>query len=116
MKKILFLTVLAFGFIFNACEPMQEINDELDKALNAENSKALFLKDLQIAPAAYTLTDEDYELSSNESVGNYKNFSGYDLPKDFLPEILYKKFTGYFGEADPPDSELKLVVCSYQLG
>ncbi|MBT7396056.1 MAG: hypothetical protein HN778_14590, partial [Prolixibacteraceae bacterium] len=30
---------------------------------------------------------------SNESVGNYKNFSGYDLPKDFLPEILYKKFT-----------------------
>ena len=93
MKKILFLTVLAFGFIFNACEPMQDINDELDKALAADNAKALFLKDLQIAPSAYVLTDEDYELSSNESVSNYKNFSGYDLPKDFLPEILNKKFT-----------------------
>jgi hypothetical protein len=93
MKKILFLTVLAFGFIFNACEPMQDINDELDKALDADNAKALFLKDLQIAPSAYVLTDEDYELSSNESVSNYKNFSGYDLPKDNLPEILNKKFT-----------------------
>ena len=93
MKKILFLTVLAFGFIFNSCEPMQDINDELDKALDAENAQALFLKDLLIAPSAYILTDEDYELSSNESVSNYKNFSGYDLPKDFLPEILNKKFT-----------------------
>jgi len=93
MKKILFLAVLAFGFIFNACEPMQDINDEIDKALVADNAKALFLKDLQIAPSEYVLTDEDYELSSDDGVSNYKNFSAYVLPKDFLPEILNKKFT-----------------------
>lgn len=93
MKKILFLTVLALGFVFNACEPMQDINSELDKALDADNAKALFLKDLQIAPTAYTLTDADYELSSNTSVSNYKNFSASVLPKDYLPEILNKKFS-----------------------
>ncbi|MCF6333798.1 MAG: hypothetical protein L3J11_10990 [Draconibacterium sp.] len=99
MKKILFLTILALGFVFNACEPMQDINSELDKALDADNAKALFLKDLQIAPAAYTLTDEDYVLSSNESVSKYKNFSNSVLPKDYLPEILNKKFTAEDAQA-----------------
>ena len=32
------------------------------------------------------------------------------------PGINLTVNAGYFGEADPPDSELKLVVCSYQLG
>ncbi len=93
MKKLLFIATLAIGFAFNACTPMQDINDELDKALDEENTKALFLKDRQIAPAAYTLTDEDYELSSNANVKKYKSFSKYDLPKDNLPEILNQKFS-----------------------
>ncbi len=93
MKKILFIATLAITVIFNACTPMQDINDELDKALENDNGKALFLKDRTVAPDAYTLTDEDYELSSNESVSNYKSFSKYALPKDYLPEILNLKFS-----------------------
>ena len=93
MKKILFIATLAITVIFNACTPMQDINDELEKALGEDDKTALFLKDRAIAPAAYTLTDEDYELSSDDGVSNYKNFSKYALPKDFLPEILNLKFS-----------------------
>ncbi|NOR75214.1 MAG: hypothetical protein GQ525_08635 [Draconibacterium sp.] len=93
MKKILFIATLAITVIFNACTPMQDINDELDIALDGDNETALFLKDRAVAPTAYTLTDEDYELSSDEGVSNYKNFSKYALPKDFLPEILNLKFS-----------------------
>lgn len=94
MKKILLLAILAIGVLFNACEPMQDINDILEKKYDADDLKAQFLKDKQVAPAAYTLADEDYELSTNTSVSNYKNFSSSALPKDFLPEILNQKFSG----------------------
>ena len=92
MKKILFIATIAFGFF--ACNPMQDINDEIDKSQDTENEKAVFLKDRMVAPAAYTLTDEDYKLSSNENVSKYKSFSKYALPKDYLPEILNQKFSG----------------------
>lgn len=93
MKKILFLAILAIGLIFNACDPMQDINSDLDEALQGENEKALFLKDRQVAPDAYELTDADYELSSNESVSKYKNFSSYDPANENLPEILNQLFS-----------------------
>ncbi|MCF6358413.1 MAG: hypothetical protein L3J54_11460 [Draconibacterium sp.] len=93
MKKILFIATLAIVVVFNACTPMQEINDEIDKLIADDDKTAIFLKDRAIAPAAYTLTDEDYELSSNESVSKYKSFSKYALPKDYLPEILNIKFS-----------------------
>ncbi len=73
---------------------MEDINDELDKIYANEDAKSQFLRDKKIAPEAYTLTEEDYELSSNESVSNYHNFSSSALPKDFLPEILNQKFSG----------------------
>lgn len=93
MKKLIYIIAI-FGIIFNACNPMEDILDEIDANQAKEDQKALFLKDRAIAPAEYTLTDEDYELSSNESVSNYKNFSSSALPKDFLPEILNQKFSG----------------------
>ncbi|MGE0018467.1 MAG: hypothetical protein AB7S72_02270 [Draconibacterium sp.] len=93
MKKTFYIALLASGLMFNACNPMQEINDELESIYAQDDEKAVFLKDKKIAPAAYTLTDADYALSSNESVKNYKNFSASVLPKDYLPEILNKKFS-----------------------
>jgi hypothetical protein len=93
MKKILFIATVAVGFLFNACNPMQDIMDEVDKSYAADDARALFLKDKTVAPAAYTLTDEDYALSSNSNVSKYKNFSASDLPKDNLPEILNKLFS-----------------------
>jgi len=94
MKRTLFIAIAAIGIIFNACNPMADIMDVIDANQAKEDAKALFLKDRPTAPAAYTLTDEDYELSSNESVSNYKNFSASALPKDYLPEILNQKFSG----------------------
>jgi len=93
MKKTFYIALLASGLMFNACNPMQDINDELESIYAQDDEKAAFLKDKEIAPAAYTLTDDDYALSSNESVQKYKNFSATVLPKDYLPEILNKKFS-----------------------
>lgn len=94
MKKIFYILTATFGVLLFACSPMQDIKDELESTYDATDIKAQYLIDKQVAPAAYTLTDEDYELSSNTSVSNYKNFSSSALPKDFLPEILNQKFSG----------------------
>ncbi len=94
MKKILFIIALGAAFIFNACDPMKDINDELDTIYDNADKRAQFLIDKQVAPEAYTLTESDYELSSNESVANYHNFSASALPKDYLPEILNQLFSG----------------------
>lgn len=93
MKKILIILIAALA-VFTACDPMNDINSEVEKKQAKADADALFLKDLLIAPEAYTLTEEDYELSSNEDVAKYKNFSKYALPKDYLPEILNQKFSG----------------------
>jgi len=92
MKKILYIPLI--GILLFACNPMQDIEDELERTFAKDDEKALFLSDKMVAPEAYTLTDEDYELSSNESVSNFKNFSNSALPKDYLPEILNQKFSG----------------------
>lgn len=94
MKKILFLFIAALALTFTACNPMGDINDEIDIMQDAQNKDAAYLSGLEVAPEAYTLTDEDYELSSDEGVAKYKNFSAYALPKDYLPEILNQKFSG----------------------
>ncbi len=94
MKKLLFIATVAIAVIFNACNPMEDINNEIDRNIQANDKDRLFLLDKTIAPEAYTLTDEDYELSSNEDVANYKNFSQYALPSEYLPEILNQKFSG----------------------
>jgi hypothetical protein len=94
MKNIFYISVAAFALLFSACNPMEDINDELDKIYAQEDERARFLLDKKMAPEAYTLTEEDYELSSNESVSNYHNFSSSALPKDYLPEILNQKFSG----------------------
>jgi len=94
MKKILLIAIATIGILFNACNPMEDIMDEIDKNLAKEDVKALFLKDRPAAPAAYILTEDDYKLSTNEGVSKYKNFSNSTLPKDYLPEILNQKFSG----------------------
>ena len=94
MKKILFLFIAALAMIFTACDPMSDINDEVEAMQDVTDKDVLYLSGLEMAPEAYTLTEEDYELSSDEGVAQYKNFSKYALPKDHLPEILNQKFAG----------------------
>ena len=52
-------------------------------------------------------------------ISEMKNIFGNhaEISIEFVDKIpVLASGNGYFGEADPPDSELKLVVCSYQLG
>ncbi len=94
LKNIFYLGGAVAALLLNACNPMEDINEEVEQILKEEDKKALFLIDKKVAPETYTLTEEDYDLSSNESVAQYHNFSGSALPKDYLPEILNQKFSG----------------------
>jgi hypothetical protein len=98
MKKILY-SILAFSLFATSCNTMQDIEDAIDENNTKNNEVDLFLSSREVAPAAYTLSDEDYELSSNEDVAKYKNFSKYAPAKDNLPEILYHKFSGEDAQA-----------------
>ena len=92
MKKLAFLNIFIVALLFTSCDPNELIYDELD--LQEANLDEYYEYNIgkESAPESYTLTDEDYELSSDEGVADYKNFSEYTLPKDFLPEILNIKF------------------------
>ncbi|HKL31885.1 MAG TPA: hypothetical protein VJ919_05095 [Tangfeifania sp.] len=94
LKNIFYLGGAIAALLLNACNPMEDINEEVEQILDERDKKALFLIDKKMAPEAYTLTEADYELSSNESVSNFHNFSSSALPKDYLPEILNQKFSG----------------------
>lgn len=97
MKRILFLNIFLIGLIFASCEPNATIYEELDKSIAEEDALFQYNIGKAVAPSSYTLTDDDYALSSNEDVAKYKNFSDNALPKDFLPEILNSKFTAEDG-------------------
>ncbi|MBS2097529.1 hypothetical protein [Carboxylicivirga linearis] len=99
MKKIIFLLAIVLGLLHVACDPMEDIKEEIEDIQDMQDERDRFYSELEAAPEAYTLTDEDYELSSNDDVANYKNFSANALPKDFLPEILIQKFYGENAQA-----------------
>ena len=93
MKKIAILNMFFVALLFAACnEPMMDIYNSLDSSNAIIDTAIKYTVGKDLAPDAYTLTDEDYKLSSNEAVAKYKNFSESALPKDFLPEILNQKF------------------------
>jgi len=93
MKKIAILNMFFVALLFAACnEPMMDIYSTLDSSNKITDEAIQYTVGKDIAPEAYTLTDTDYKLSTNEAVAKYKNFSGSALPKDFLPEILNQKF------------------------
>ncbi|MBI9067726.1 MAG: hypothetical protein JEZ09_10575 [Salinivirgaceae bacterium] len=106
MKNIYLFIITIFGLLIIGCNPLEDINNELDTIGDENYTSDTFIFAREIAPEAYTLVDEDYELSSNESVSKYKNFSGDVLPKDYLPEILIKKFTA-------PDAAEMIVTYNY---
>ncbi|MGA8855082.1 MAG: hypothetical protein WB492_12980 [Christiangramia sp.] len=76
MKKLLILTGVIISMISVGCEPMEEINDQINT-------------DLSVSGAIdYTLTDEDYE----ELDLNYGNFNSIADAKEILPEFLSNKY------------------------
>ena len=99
MKKILY-SLLSLSFILASCsKEMDDIDNEISKIQDQDKVNAEFIRTRPNAPEAYTLTDADYELSSDEDVAKYKSFSSYKPAKDFLPEILYSLFSGEDAQA-----------------
>ncbi|NOU61682.1 hypothetical protein [Marinifilum caeruleilacunae] len=87
MKKLLYIASL-FSLVFTACDPMEDVYEEVDKANADKLEEERFFSDKTLIENGYELTDADYALSSDEGVQNYKNFSKYAPVADFLPEIL----------------------------
>ncbi len=99
MKKLALLNIFLVALFFTSCEPNELIYEELDNATVQEDLLYEYNIGKEVAGDAYTLTDDDYALSSNEDIAKYKNFSSSNLPKDYLPEILNAKFTAEDGFA-----------------
>ncbi|MDG1321937.1 MAG: hypothetical protein P8P28_07910 [Polaribacter sp.] len=83
MKKI-FYSFAILSLVFTACNPMEDIYEEVDAQETIISGEAKF-----------TLTDGDYD-----DLGlNYGNFSSTDDAKDMLPEFLSDKFPAWGKES-----------------
>jgi len=72
MKKLIYL-IMVLGIVFTACEPMEDINADIDAKDNPI-----------VGDALYTLTDEDYDALDL----GYGSFSSIDDAKTKLPSFL----------------------------
>lgn len=96
MKKILYIASFLLVTL-TACNPMEDTYNEIDEANKEEKADEKYFAQRTVLDANYTLTDEDYALSTNEDVKKYKNFSGSLPAKDYLAQILNDKMV--YGEA-----------------
>ncbi len=77
MKKIIYLFAVIGLMIASGCDPMHDINKELDAIV-----------DPIVGDEAYTLTDEDYD----DLELSYGSFSNLDDAKAMLPPFLAEKY------------------------
>jgi len=80
MKKIIISILYLTGIMLTACNPMKDINDELD------DKGTTYVKSIE-----YTLTDADYE-SLGGNVAKNHAFSGSDPATDYIPPFLKSKY------------------------
>lgn len=74
MKNTFYILMLFIGIVFTGCEPMEDINQEIDEKIsNVEGS------------LEYTLTDEDYE--DNLGLG-FTSFDSEDDARALIPGLL----------------------------
>lgn len=82
MKKLVYL-FMALGFIFTACDPMEDIYDDLDASPTKMNDI--------VGNLEYTFTEDDYtkDLDDGGYFGfSYPNFSSVDQAKELIPNYL----------------------------
>ncbi|RXP61391.1 hypothetical protein EC396_04140 [Lutibacter sp. HS1-25] len=83
MKKIVYL-LMVFTLVFTtACDPMEDIYDDLDSSPTKENDI--------IGNLEYTFTDEDYttDIEDGGYFGfSYPNFSSTEQAKELIPDFL----------------------------
>ncbi len=82
MKKTFYLLMTFIGLTIVGCQPMEEIQDEINNRLDNQ---------LAVGDINYTLTEDDY--SSLEL--NFPNFSSLDDAKDLIPVFLSDEYPTY---------------------
>ncbi len=80
MKKIQLLMVSLAMLVF-ACEPMTDIHNEVDNA-----------KDAPVGEIDLEMSDDDYALTGDENVENFKSFGSDDEAKELIPNVLDSKY------------------------
>lgn len=99
MKKFaLIYSIIALMLLVYSCEDYDLIMDELGVKKDAEKAEQLANVDKVPPVSAYTLTEDDYELSTNSDVADFKNFSSSAPAEEFLGPILDIKFLGSKGD------------------
>jgi hypothetical protein len=76
MKKILVLLTI-FTMVFTSCEPLEDINAEIDALDNPIVGDVIF-----------TMSDDDYEVVDK----SFGNFSSNDEAKEMIPTLLQSKY------------------------
>ncbi|WP_405412159.1 hypothetical protein [Maribacter sp. Asnod1-A12] len=79
MKKA-FYYIAIIGTLFVSCDPLEDINDDLD-------AQQIASKDFIVGVETYTLTDEDYELYAAE-LDSVEYFASQDLANLVIPSFL----------------------------
>ncbi|WP_042497762.1 hypothetical protein [Algibacter lectus] len=105
MKKFIYLFI-AIGFVFTSCNPMEDIYDNIDAALEKEG---IIAKDFE-----YTLVEDDYKETLEL---DYANFNSDEDAKTLVSEFLNIAYP-YFGvtyKADGSIDEASSAIITYAL-
>ncbi len=96
MKKIIYILPILV-LLFTSCDPMEDVYTEVDEANKGAKADAKFFANRTLLDFNYELVEADYNLSDNESVAKYKNFSKSAKAADNLAQILNDKMV--YGQA-----------------
>ena len=96
MKKILSIFILIGFVIFNACDPMEDIYDEIDAK---EEEKGI------VSTFEYTLTSDDYSLIADliedlspsdtldgQFIESFEYFNELVTAQDYIPYLLNNNY------------------------
>lgn len=82
MKKLIYLFIAFIGLTITSCEPMEDVQDEINAELDSERA---------VADREYTLTEDDYS-----AVGlNYPNFNSEEDARELIPSLLSTQYPNY---------------------
>ncbi|MGB7841596.1 MAG: hypothetical protein WBL21_02310 [Salinimicrobium sp.] len=79
MKKSVYLIMMFLGLAFTSCEPMEDIHDQVDQAIESRPISGI---------TEYTLTDEDYAALELE----YGSFNSLEDAGSLIPGLLDENF------------------------
>ncbi|MBU8891960.1 MAG: hypothetical protein KOO66_04225 [Bacteroidales bacterium] len=135
MKKILSIFILIGFVILNACDPMEDIYDEIDAAedpISAEVTITLTADDYAIA-SGYAIDDAvtDEDTVNAENIEEMEAFNKYYTAEEYIPYVLeetyevldkgsmalitYNNYLGidYLDKVGSPDDTYVLVTADY---